>query len=94
MSTSTKTGEAPTYLITFHEAAKVVAGQITSSSGPVPVANKDKCKALVPELQLIAGPFKNLETYDSKLLINEGLAIPFDTLSSAAFLSELVRHGS
>ena len=91
---SIKTGVALTYLMTFHEAANVVAGQITSSSGPIPIANKDKCKALVPELQLIAGLFKSLEMRDSKLLIDEGLAIPFDALSSAAFLSELVRHGS
>ena len=75
MSTSTKTGEAPTYLITFHEAAKVVAGQITSSSGPVPVANKDKCKALVPELQLIVVFLKNyiyfLINFQKYILINQ-----------------------
>ena len=70
MSISTKTGEALTYLIAFHEAANVVAGQTTSSSGLISAANKDKCKALVPELQLIAGLFKSLEIYDSKLLID------------------------
>ena len=47
-STSTKTGVAPTYLIGFTVATKVITGTITSSPGPIPSSYSARCNAAVP----------------------------------------------
>ena len=53
-SISTKTGFAPTVLITSAVAIKVKGVVITSSPGPIPSALKDNQSASVPELTPIA----------------------------------------
>jgi len=51
---STKTGVAPTYIITSPVAAKVNGVVITSSSFPTSATTNAKCSAAVQELTAIA----------------------------------------
>jgi hypothetical protein len=48
---STNTGFAPVIAAALAVAAKVKVGTITSSPGPIPKANRPKCRADVPELR-------------------------------------------
>ena len=47
--TSTKTGVAPVWTITFAVAGQVIGVVITSSPGPIPSATSARCIAAVPE---------------------------------------------
>src|SRR5918994_1727626 len=47
--TSTKTGVAPQWTITFAVAGQVIGLVITSSPGPTPSATSERCSAAVPE---------------------------------------------
>ena len=47
--TSTKTGVAPVWTITFAVAGQVIGVVITSSPGPTPSATSARCIAAVPE---------------------------------------------
>ena len=48
-STSTKTGTAPTWVMTFAVATNVSGVVITSSPGPTPAAIRARCSAAVAE---------------------------------------------
>ena len=52
--TSTKTGVAPAWTITFAVAGHVIGVVITSSPGPTPSASSDRCSAAVPLESAIA----------------------------------------